>query len=75
MLYGVLLFIKDNIDVVGFLIMVGSVLLWGYVLECDVLLVVWLWVVGVVILGKVNMIEWVNFMMLGMFNGYLLFGG
>lgn len=53
LLYGVLFVIKDNIDFVGILMMVGC-FVYVYMLVCSVFVVEWLIVVGVILVGKMN---------------------
>lgn len=76
LLYGVLVLIKDNVEIVDvMLIIVGSFVLKDNLMCCDVLVVVWLWVVGVVILGKINFSEWVNICLIWLISGWSVFGG
>lgn len=75
LLHGIFVFVKDNFDVVGFLMIVGSVVFEYLVFDCDSVVVARLRAVGVVIFGKMNLIEFANFMINGMLSGYFLFGG
>lgn len=74
--YGILILLKDSIgifdkmeNIVGLYVFVGV-----KVLE-DSIVVVKFWKVGVVILGKVNMFQWVNFRSFNLSNGWFLIGG
>lgn len=60
-LYGFVVLFKDNIELKELFMMVGLVVLLKNEMFWDFLLVENLCNVGVVILGKINLLEWVNF--------------
>lgn len=69
MFLGVLIVIKDDVDIVGEVMIYGSVG-YGLVVMFDVEVVCWLCVVGVVIIGKINVFE----LMIMFFIELLVFG-
>lgn len=73
-LYGILVLFKDNIGVILMSIIVGLFVLEGFCFD-DVFLVGCLCGVGVLILGKINFSEWVNFCFIWFIFGWSVCGG
>lgn len=74
-MYGILVLLKDNIEVSELLIIVGFMVFVNNCIGCDVFIVVNLKVVGVIILGKMNLFEWVNFWLEFFISGWSVVGG
>lgn len=71
-----MILIKDNIEIVDWMVMmVGLLVLVDNFMGCDVLFVVWLWISGVLILGKINFFEWVNIWLSWLISGWSVVGG
>lgn len=74
-LVGIFVLLKDNIESVEMFIIVGLMVFIINDIGCDVFIVEKLKVVGVIILGKINLFEWVNFWFEFFISGWSVVGG
>lgn len=75
LLVGIFVLLKDNIESDELFIMVGLMVLFNNNIGWNVFIVVKLKVVGVIVLGKINLLEWVNFCFELLISGWSVVGG